>query len=489
MSGKGIRKCGFLLLAFFLLVCMNACSCRPQPKREKLKVDKVITTEVLIVGAGGTGLAAAAAASENGADVIVLEKLAFVGGSTMLSGGGISATNTKFQRAEGIEDSKESWMELWKERQATSNPEGMYPDYEFVGMFMDEAVITTEWLADTIGQKYASIEGFGVDPVRRIHFPKKAGQEIIQNLEEYVKEKGVEIITETPAKELIVDNKGDVTGVIAEGKEGKIAIEAQKVILATGGFAQNEGLLERFASEAAGTSELTMAGVGSTGEGILMAEDIDAGLYEEPWIMGVGIATRIKDTAMLGMDWTKLYVNGGGERFANEQMHYAIATNKIMEQDEAWIVMDSAAANADIIAALEEARPSDEVVVADTFAELAEGMDVSVDTFTATMEEYNAGAHSGNDALGKEAEYLIAVEVPPYYAVKAYPQTMGTFGGVKTDENFRVLRADGSVIKNLYAGGECANKIIFNQVYMSGGSVQFALTSGRIAGEHAARNL
>ena len=140
-------------------------------------------------------------------------------------------------------------------------------------------------------------------------------------------------------------------------------------------FARNEGLLERFVPEAAGTAELTMAGAGSTGEGILMAEDIDAEPYEEPWIMGVGIATKIKDTAMLGMDWSKLYVNGEGERFANEQMHYAIATNKFLEEYVVYKVLDSKEANADVIAALTEAMPSAEVVIGDTFAELAEGME------------------------------------------------------------------------------------------------------------------
>jgi succinate dehydrogenase/fumarate reductase flavoprotein subunit len=347
-----------------------------------------------------------------------------------------------------------------------------------------------EWLADNIGHKYARIEGFGLDPVRRIHFPANGGREVIQNLENYLKEKGVEILTETPAKELRTNDDGDVIGVVAEGPDGeKIVIEAKKVILATGGFARNEDLLARFVPEAKGTSELTVAAAGSTGDGILMAEKVGAVLYEEPWIIGMGIGTRIEGTGAIGMDWTKLYVNGEGKRFANEQMHYAIATNKIIEEDVVWVVLDSAEANADIIASLEKAMPTDEVAKAESFAELAEAMDVPVDNFVATVEEYNQGAKTGKDAMGKEPEHVVAVEKAPFYAVKAYPKTMGTFGGVKTDEHFRVLREDGSVINNLYAGGECANKILYNQVYISGSAVQFALTSGRIAGEHAAKNL
>ena len=84
---------------------------------------------------------------------------------------------------------------------------------------------------------------------------------------------------------------------------------------------------------------------------------------------------------------------------------------------------------------------------------------------------------------------LVSVEKGPFYAFKVYPRTMGTFAGVKTDDKYRVLREDGSIINNLYAGGECTNKPLYNRVYMTGSSVQFALTSGRIAGEDAAKSL
>jgi fumarate reductase flavoprotein subunit len=474
------------------MASLAACTPRSSAPEEEgdQEGETLLTTDIVIVGAGGTGLAAAASAIEHGAEVIVLEKLAFTGGSTALSGGGIAATDTKFQRAEGIEDSKESWMELWKERQATSNPDGMYPDYDFVDMFMDEAVITTEWMADTIGHKYARIEGFGLDPVRRLHFPERGGREVIESLENYLKERGVEILTETPGKELLTNEDGDVIGVVAEGPDGeRIVIEAKKVILATGGFARNEDLLARFVPEVKGSSEITAAAAGSTGDGILMAEKVGAALYEEPWIIGLGVGTKVKGTDSLMMDWTKLYVNGEGKRFASEQMHYAIATNKIIEEGDVWIVMDSAEANADLIAAMEEAMPTDEVAKGDTLEELAEAMGVPVENFVATIEEYNQGAKTGKDAMGKDPEFVLPVEKAPFYAIKAHPKTMGTFGGVKTDEFYRVLRADGSVINNLYAGGECANKVLYNQVYMSGSAVQFALTSGRIAGEHAAKNL
>ena len=456
--------------------------------------ETIIDTDVVVVGAGGTGLAAAASAFEQGAKVVVLEKLAATGGSTALSGGGISATGTKFQVEKGITDTKDSWMTLWKERQSTSNPDGMYPNYDFVDYFMDEAIYTTEWLVDYVGHEYVAIMGFGLDPVERLHFAfsdktTKGGTSLTQNIEKFLVENNVPIYTETKALELMTNASGDVVGVIAENKEGKVIVNAKKVIMATGGFAQSPELLERFIPEVAKSNPLSIASVGSTGEGMLMAEAVGAVFYEEPWVIGLGIASKVPGTGGMMMDWTKIYINGAGERFTNEQTHYAIATNKLIEQDKTWVIVDSTEANQAIVDAVEAILPSEEAVKADTLEGLAEAMGVPVETFVATMNTYNAGAKAGKDALGKTKDFLVSMESAPYYAIKFYPNTMGTFAGVKTNENFQVLKTDGSVIGNLYAGGECANKILYNQVYMSGSAVQYALTSGRIAGAHAAQNL
>jgi fumarate reductase flavoprotein subunit len=484
-----------ILLCFVMMFSLAACQSEQEDKDDSGdKTMTELTTDVVIVGAGGTGLTAAASAYENGADVIVLEKLGITGGSTGLSGGGISATDTKFQREEGIQDSKESWMALWKERQSTSNLGSIYPDYEAVDKFMDEAVVTTEWLADYVGHKYGSIEGFGVDPVKRLHFPaeidgKKGGAALIQSIENFVRKNNIEIMTETKATKLITNDNGDVVGVEAEGKDGNFKINAKKVILAAGGFAKNEELLERFVPDAKGTAELSAATVGSTGDGILMAEEVGAALYEDNWIIGLASSTKVPGTEGLSWDWTKVYVNENGERFTNEDTHYSIVTNKILAQESAWMLLDSSDANSKTIEAIETAKMTEEAVKGENIEQLSVAMGVPTENLIETLSKYNTGAKSGIDEFSKNANFMIAMEKGPFYALKLYPKTMGTLGGVKTNENYQVLREDGTVINNLYAGGECANKIMYNQVYMSGSAVQFALTSGRIAGAHASQNI
>lgn len=454
---------------------------------DKSEEVKELTTDVVIIGGGGTGLAAAGSAFENGANVIVLEKLATVGGSTALSGGGISATNTRFQQELGIEDTSESWMELWKERQSTSNPNSKYPEYDRVDKFMDDAVVTTHWLVDNMNHKYTKIEGFGVDPVARLHFPEAGGASLIANLEKTLKDKGIDILVETKATELITDDKGDVVGVTAENAEGKLIVHAKKVIIASGGFAKSEELMKRFLPQLVDDMGISAAAAGSTGDGIIMAEKLGAALYEDPWVIGLGMGSLVPELRGIEWDTTKVLVNEKGERFMNENSHYAIVTNKVAQHEQVWMVIDSSEANAKITGALEGKLPNAEIATGNTIKELAAAMGVSEEALVKTMDTFNAGVTSGKDAFNKEAPALVAVNKGPFYAFKYYPKTMGTFGGVKVDENYRVLKADGSVINNLYAGGEAANRHLYNQVYMSGSAVQYALTSGRLSGEHAAQ--
>lgn len=453
---------------------------------------KELTTDVLVIGGGGAGIAAALSAHQNNAKVILTEKMSKLGGSTGISGGAIGAANTRFQRALGIKDSEESWMKLWHDREKLSNTISKYPDYHFVDYFMKEAVKTTEWLVDYAHHKYAAILGFGMDPVRRLHFAgpanKLGGPILLANLTKAMKEKHIKYLTSCSAQELLIDD-GEVSGAKFRINNDILLIHSKKTIIAAGGFAHNKEMLTKYIPEAAEVYEHCYSGDGNTGDGIKMAQKVGAALYEDPWIIGEGVATNVKHTFALTMDWSKLYVNGLGKRFMNEESHYSIVTNKLLQQKNPWLILDSASYNQDIITKLITGISSGEVIKADTISELARKMKIDKNQLTTTINEYNKGSKNGIDAFGKEKKYILPITTAPFLAVKIYPVIMGTFGGVKTNHYFQVLNNDGQVIKNLFATGESANRVIYNQVYMTGSSVQFALTSGRIAGKSAAKEI
>ncbi|MFC6180538.1 FAD-dependent oxidoreductase [Lactiplantibacillus daowaiensis] len=450
-------------------------------------------TDVLVIGGGGAGIAAALSADEHGAQVTLIEKESVLGGSTGMSGGGISATNTRFQREAGITDSKDSWLALWHARQATSNPHSAYPDYNFVNYFMDEAVKTTEWLVDYAGHHYPAITGFGLDPVRRIHFAGEAGSLggpiLIQNLTQALKQHHIQVLLNTSAVSLKKQTTHSITGVKATSPDGSFVIHAKAVILATGGFAKNKAMLAEYIPNGDTLYQHSYSGPGNQGDGIQMAIKAGAVPYDEPWIIGEGITTNVPKTYQLTMDWSKLYVNAHGKRFMNEQNHYAVVTNLVMQQPQPWLVLDSTTANQAIISKLKSGLSTNEVVQGATINELATAMNVPVESLSTTITTYNAGADSGKDSFGKAQEFVKKIQQAPFYAVKIYPIIMGTFGGVKINQNFQVLTNSGQPFDNLFATGETANKAIYNQVYMSGSSVQFALTSGRLSGQFAAQHL
>lgn len=452
-------------------------------------------TDIVIVGAGGAGFSAALSAAESGLKVLLLEKTEWPGGSTRMSGGGIAATGTSFQEKAGITDSKEDWLELWKKRQATSNPNGPYPDYVFVDQFMDQAAVTTEWLAKKQGHSYELPAGFGQDPEQRIHFPKGTpggmggGKQLIANLSKTLeKRENITLQTETRVTDLLMD-QGKINGVKFVDKNGPGEIHAKKVIISAGGFVQNKKMIAQYIPAAQTASQFAVGGTGDEGDGIIMAQKAGAVLYEDPWVIGMGITAALPGTGSLLMDWNKLYMDAHGKRFLNEASHYAVVANAVLSADEPWIIIDSAKANEDLLKPLNDAVASGRVVKADSIKELSQQMGISGSTLKDTVTGYNDGAKNGHDSMGKEVEHVVPVNIAPYYATHIYPVIMGTFGGVKTNPNYEVLDKDEQIIPNLFSTGESANKRLYNHVYMSGSSVQFALTSGRVAGKVAAQQI
>ena len=186
-------------------------------------------------------------------------------------------------------------------------------------------------------------------------------------------------------------------------------------------------------------------------------------------------------------------MNANGVRFGNEAaaagwdvMDYT-ASDMIQDGNAPfWYVFDSS----DAAAAVLEAGVGNGVVAkGETAAELALNMHVYTNNFVKTFDAYNAAAAAGEDAeFGKPAMFLKALTTAPFYAVKVYPTTFGSAGGVTTTADGRVTTQAGDVIPGLYAAGEMSNRYFYNENYILAASLGLYSTMGRRAGAAAAQD-
>lgn len=463
-----------------------------------------LSTDVLVVGGGGTGVSAAAAAHQAGAQVILMEKLPFIGGSSAFSGGAIAAGDSNAQKREGMTGlSAEGYANIWLNDQKRSFPGGdpTLPDERKVRMLSKELTTTANWMESTIGHKFAKPRPFGYGGPNYAHAPAESpvpksgrgsspagGRFVIKSFQTYLNKENVPIMTGTAVEDLIVNKNGDVIGVKARKGKQEIEVKAKAVVLATGGFARNKAMLERLVPPYAQYSDVSVATMGATGDGINMAKKVGADEYKDAWVIGLYAGSPKKELNKTFSTNNKykdsLFVNEEGKRFVNEDIPYL--TDHIASQKAAWAITDNS--DPARVAPLNAYNDPKIAVHGNTWEELAKAMGVPAKNLAETMNAYNRAAETGHDSLfNKPKEHILPFLKAPFYAVRVIPQTGGTIGGVKVNDKFQVLRADGSVIKGLYAGGEVTNRPFYNRVYTSGSGLGIAYTSGRIAGTNAAK--
>jgi len=252
----------------------------PAGKVEKEKRESEYTSDVIVIGAGGAGLTAAITAADNGASVIVLEKMPIIGGNTLLSGGEYAAPGNWIQVEEGIEDSADKFYEdILKGGDNEGNP-------ELVRILADNALAGANWLKDDIKMVFEDhMLFFGGHSVERSLVPKNAtGYEMISKLNAKLAEKNIPLHKNTTAAELIQNADGKVTGVKAVYGDQTITYNANKgVIIATGGFGASLDMRMKY-NENMNEKILSTNSVGSTGDGITLAEKIGAELVDMQYI-------------------------------------------------------------------------------------------------------------------------------------------------------------------------------------------------------------
>ena len=313
------------------------------------------------------------------------------------------------------------------------------------------------------------------------------GAFVVKAVQDYAKKLGVTMQFNTTAYELVKNEKGEVTGVLAHDGKKRYEVKADAVVLATGGFAHNmEMMAERLPVFTVAT-ERSVAAKGDTGDGLRMALKAGAAEADDSWVIGLHLLPRYDElkTAIAGKSKQRdlVLINEKGERFVNEALPY-VADHCGMQR-VCWVIIDSSDVKKADIAA--KYFNYDVAVYGEDFAKLGRRMGVPAEVFEKTMKEYNENAEDGDDPVfGKDEDYLRPLVKAPFFAIRVEPGLGGTIGGVKTTSDFEVLDKTGKVIPGLYAGGEMANRPYYARNYESGTGLGLAYGSGRVAGAAAA---
>lgn len=485
------KKWGVMLLVLALVVVLALTGCQPaaEPEPEEPEVETK-ETDVVVIGGGGAGLAAAITAADNGAEVILLEKMPRLGGNTLISGCAYNAVDPERQSKQGIEDSIDLHF------QHTYEGGDKKGDPELIRVLVENALDGLHWL-ESLGCEFKDevYTVLGALWPRSHTNVKPLGTGYIEALENGANERGVEIYLDTKAEELLQDEDGRVTGVKAVDADGnEIIFTARKgVVLATGGFAANVELRSQYDSRL--TAEIpTTNHPGATGDGIVMAEKVGAEFVGMEYIQL--LPTGDPETGSLagwlapGVD-QMIYVNKEGKRFVAEDERRDVMTNALFEQTDALMYVVSDANSVWEVTSFGETEEQlvemGKVLKADTLEELAEKINVPADALVETVARYNEAVENDHDPdFGKK---LLGhkIETPPFYASPRVPTVHHTMGGVKIDTLARVISKDGNPIPGLYAAGEVTGGI-HGTNRLGGNAIADIIVFGRIAGESAANS-
>ena len=468
-----------------------------------------MSTEVVIMGGGGAGIAAGIEALDAGAEVLVVEKAAEPGGAAITSGGGCLIVGSPLQEKAGIKDTPDLAFADWIKWGGPS------ADEVWARYYIEHTLHDLYHWAEQNGVKWVDLKGQEGNSVLRWTRADDSGHGLMQKLIASFKAKGGQLITGT-AVTGITREADRVTGITAKTIEGELTITARAVIAATGGFNSNLDMVLEVRPELASGRVMEGSGFGATGDGHKLIRELGGYfthmdqiwfyVYSTPDYRDQGGRRGLAFRLVPGYIW----VNQQGRRFHNESLSgggtggpavlaqnprhaFAIADRPMLAN---MTVADpyyqtGEKVNRDKIEELLENSPF--IHKANTLAELAGKIQADQAAFLDTVERYNSAFAKGlqnEPEFGKPLSASKPFDTPPYYAIQMFPLARKNFGGVKTDIRCRVLNKHFEPIKGLYAAGEIAGMAgghINGQAGLEGTMLGPSIFSGRVAGGWAAQ--
>lgn len=502
------------------------------------------TADIVVVGYGFAGAAAAIEAHEQGADVLLIEKNATPGGISICSAGGVR-----------IAKDRDAALAYLIETNAGTTPEeplaALADGMTTISSFIEEmaktagAVPVTNWMAGTYPFEGYETFGFisiaefpGVEILEQYPHVRglRGGTRLFAVVEHNVKARGIPVRLSTAAERLITSSDGSVVGVVVSDQDGQKHIRARGgIVLACGGFEADAAMQAQYWQ---GKPVLPQAYLGNTGDGIRMAQAVGADLWHmwhyhgtygmshpDPnypygmrltkfpdWIPGQHDPDDVPAffTAAQGKRMPWIIVDARGKRFMNEYPPYLQDTGhrdmEVMDpitqthlRIPSWLVIDADGlaagqlglqtyndAEQSFIWSEDNSQEVDLGIIqrAETLEELATIMGAPPNSLRETVERWNTFCDAGADGdFGRMTESLIPIRKPPYYTTALRPLVGNTQGGPVHDARQRVLNPFGEVIDGLYTAGELGS--VFGHLYISGGNLAECFIGGRAAAREA----
>ena len=472
-------------------------------------------TQIVVIAGGPSGLAAAVQAAEDGAEVILVEKNAAVGGAANM-GMGPLAIESHIQKRQMIDLTVEKAYRMIME----------YSHYNIDGRlvkrYFDQSAETIEWLED-MGVEFEGAYKYFTKSEATWHIVKtdqgigpRAASFMNKALYEKAQELGVKIMLETPAKKILKDNEGKVCGVLAVDKEGKeIEIACKAAIICTGGAGANPEFIKEQTGYKFGEDMFNFAIPGNVGDGIKMAWEAGADktkvrIEEAASFEGIDELPQSVPNILMQPN---LLVNLDGKRVMDEEQmqNTTFLSNAASHQKNRVLfsIVDTSIVkyymrngvdeinmvrlNPDVSDFTDGVKIAQEtgnkgLFMADTIEELAEKTGINAENLEETIDEYNDYCDGYDEEFFKRKKYLRPLTKAPYYAAAVRPGGYGTVGGIRINENCECLNSEFEPVPGLYAAGADACNI-YDDSYMfllPGNSTGFAVNTGRIAGMEAA---
>ena len=458
------------------------------------------TYDIVVIGSGFSGLAAAIEAKNTGASVLVIDKMVLHGGNSIINGGDFCAPGTNLQQENGVQDSPELLLKDMLRAGAYLN----HP--ELAKMVAYNAKGALEWTESYIGAKYTKLNFHGGHSVKRAHGTiNSSGSELVNKELAKAKEVGVKIQLRTKLVKFISNKDSRIVGIevrrdykFPDDNSGKTAfIKAKRaVILSSGGFSRDirmrqvhdPRLTERFES----TNQ-----PGATGEALLAACIAGAMDVQMDWIqLGPWASPDEKGFGYVPLFCERLVGYGlminpkTGKRFFKETGNRKERADAIILIGDPVIIMgDSYAVAKQVMASmLQKGMDVGAIKKFDALEDLAKNYNMPVDVFMKEVARWNSFVEKRKDddfdcMIFPDAKQTVT---GPFYAARLWPKVHHTMGGLNINNDAQVIGFDFKPVKGLYAAGEVTGGV-HGAVRLGGVAMADCIVFGRIAGQSAAK--